>query len=124
MYERNAIVLERFFDDLFGNNEQNNLKNIFLKYDNLVECSAKYNEATNSEDKVMQEYDDIAGRIKNIQKNQEILSEKSVKFQEEINTIFQNIAAGIQRMKAGNIVLKKRRYFKNRLMSCWCCRRF
>lgn len=99
MYERNAIVLERFFDDLFGNNEQNNLKNIFLKYDNLVECSAKYNEATNSEDKVMQEYDDIAGRIKNIQKNQEILSEKSVKFQEEINTIFQNIAEEPENMR-------------------------
>ena len=92
MYERNAIVLERFFDDLFGNNERSNLKDNFIKYDNLVECSAKYTEATDSEDKIMQEYDDIAGRIKNIQKNQEILSQKSVKFHEERDIIFQNIA--------------------------------
>lgn len=99
MYERNAIVLERFFDDLFGNNEQCNLKNNFLKYDNLVNCSAKYTEATNSEDKIMQEYDDIAGRIKNIQKNQEFLSENSVKFQEEINIIFQNIAEEPEKMR-------------------------
>ena len=92
MYERNAIVLERFFDDLFGNNEAFNLKDNFIKYDNLVECSAKYAEATDSEDKIMQEYEDIANRIKNIQKNQEILNQESVEFHEERNNIFQNIA--------------------------------
>lgn len=99
MYERNAIVLERFFEDLFGITEKCNLKDNFIKYDNLVECSAKYAEATESEDKIMQEYDDIASRIKNIQRNQEILSEKSVKFHEERRIVFQNIAEDAQTIR-------------------------
>ena len=46
MYERNAIVLERYFDNLFGYDEKNNLKDNYLKYSNLVECSEKYKVAT------------------------------------------------------------------------------
>lgn len=92
MYERNAIVLERYFDNLFGYDEKNNLKDNYLKYSNLVECSEKYKVATDSEDKVMQEYDEMAKEIKNIQKNQETLSQKNVKLNQERDIIFQNIA--------------------------------
>ena len=101
MYERSAIILENYFNKLFGYDEKNNLKDNFLKYSNLVDCSAKYKEATDSEDKVMQEYDDVANKIKSIQKNQEILSKKSIKFQEEMDIIFQNIgeeASNIKKM--------------------------
>lgn len=92
MYQRSAIVLEKYFNKLFGHDQKYNLKDNFLKYSRLVECSANYKEATDSEDKIMQEYDEIASRIKNIQNKQEILSEKNEKFQEERETIFQNIA--------------------------------
>ena len=92
MYERNAIVLERYFDNLFGYDEKNNLKDNYLKYSNLVECSEKYKIATDSEDKIMQEYDEMAKEIKNIQKNQETLSQKNVKLNQERDIIFQNIA--------------------------------
>lgn len=92
MYERNAIVLERYFDNLFGYDEKNNLKDNYLKYSNLVECSEKYKVATDSEDKIMQEYDEMAKEIKNIQKNQETLSQKNVKLNQERDMIFQNIA--------------------------------
>lgn len=99
MYERSAIILERFFNKLFGHDEKNNLKDNFLKYSNLVECSAKYSEATDSEDKIMQEYDEVANRIKNIQKNQEMLGKRGIKFQEERDAIFQNIAEESQKIK-------------------------
>ena len=92
MYERNAIVLERYFDNLFGYDDENNLKDNYLKYSNLVECSEKYKIATDSEDKIMQEYDEMAKEIKNIQKNQETLSQKNVKLNQERDIIFQNIA--------------------------------
>lgn len=92
MYQRSAIVLEKYFNKLFGHDQKYNLKDNFLKYSRLVECSANYKVATDSEDKIMQEYDEIANRIKNIQKKQEILSEKNEKFQDERNTIFQSIA--------------------------------
>lgn len=99
MYERSAIILERFFNKLFGHDEKNNLKDNFLKYSNLVECSAKYSEATDSEDKIMQEYDEVANRIKNIQKNQEMLGKRSIKFQQERDAIFQNIAEESPKIK-------------------------
>ena len=99
MYQRSAIVLEKYFNKLFGHDQKYNLKDNFLKYSRLVECSANYKEATDSEDKIMQEYDEIASRIKNIQKKQEILSEKNEKFQEEREEVFQNIAEDPENIK-------------------------
>ena len=99
MYERNAIVLERYFNKLFGYDEKNNLKDSYLKYSNLVDCSEKYNEATDSEDKIMQEYDEMANEIKSIQKNQELLSQKSIKLHQERDIIFQNIAEESKNIK-------------------------
>lgn len=100
MYERNAIVLNRHFEKLFGYDLKNNLKNNYQSYCKLVDCFEKYTEATESEDKIMQEYDDVANKIKNIQKNQENLYKKSVKLQEERYVIFQNIGEDAQDIKS------------------------
>ena len=45
MYERNAIVLERYFDKLFGYNEKNNLRNSYKNYIELMDQIEKYKEA-------------------------------------------------------------------------------
>ena len=37
MYERNAIILERYFDKMFGYNQKNNIKTNFKDYSELVE---------------------------------------------------------------------------------------
>ena len=42
MYERNAIVLERYFDHLFGYDIKNNLKTNFKEYSELVKSLEEY----------------------------------------------------------------------------------
>ena len=42
MYERNAIVLERYFNQMFGYNMKNNVKTNFKDYCELIECLEKY----------------------------------------------------------------------------------
>jgi len=37
MYERSAIVLEKYFNKIFGFNEKNNLKNLYNSYKNIIE---------------------------------------------------------------------------------------
>ena len=42
MYERSAIVLERYFDDLLGYSDKCNLRDNFNNYCNLVEKLEKF----------------------------------------------------------------------------------
>lgn len=99
MYERSAIILDKYFENLFGYTQKNNLKENYKDYAKLVECSEKYTIATESEDKIMKEYDEVADKIKKIQKNQEILSKKSAEIQDERYDVFQNIAEEYEKIK-------------------------
>lgn len=91
MYERNAIVLERYFNQMFGYNMKNNIKTNFKDYSELVECLEKYKNISEEEETIMQEYDSIANRIREIQKKEETLNKKNDKYQKEREDIFQNI---------------------------------
>ena len=91
MYERNAIVLERYFNQMFGYNMKSNIKTNFKDYCDLVECLEKYKEISNEDEDIIQEYDMIANRIMEIQKRQEVLNKKNTKFQNERVEIFQVI---------------------------------
>ena len=91
MYERNAIVLERYFNQMFGYDMKNNIKTNFKDYCDLVESLEKYRDITDEEDNIMQEYDSIANKIREIQKKQEILSKKNAKLEAERDGLFQNI---------------------------------
>ena len=77
MYERNAIVLERYFEKLFGYNEKNNLKNNYDNYIELINKIEKYQEATSEEDQIILEYDRIVNKIKDIQNALEKMSLKN-----------------------------------------------
>lgn len=91
MYERSAIVLERYFEKLFKYDEKSNIKRNYKNYCNLVNKLENYQEVSEAEDKMMDEYEQIAKRIKTIQKTQESLYKRNLKLQEERSNIFQNI---------------------------------
>lgn len=99
MYERNAIVLERYFAKLFGYDEKNNIKSNYNNYAELVEKLEKYQEAAQEEDKVIAEYDSIIGKIQNIQKKQENLYKKNAKLLENRNSIFENIDENVETLR-------------------------
>lgn len=91
MYERNAIVLERYFNQMFGYNMKNNIKTNFFDYCELVECLEEYKNVLEEEERIIQDYDEIANNIREKQKIQENLNQKNNQLQEEISVIFQNI---------------------------------
>ena len=73
MYERNAIVLERYFEKKFGFDKPNNLKINYTNFGDLVEELEKYQITVIEEEKVIQEFEEIAKKIQIIQKAQEKL---------------------------------------------------
>lgn len=99
MYERNAIVLERYFAKMFGYDEKNNIKNNYTNYAELVDKLDKYQDATQDEDRVIAEYDEIIGRIQNLQKNQESLYKKNTRLLENRKTIFENIDENVDNLR-------------------------
>ena len=99
MYERNAIVLERYFAKLFGYDEKNNLKSNYSNFVELVDKIEKYQEATKKEDEIIAEYDQLIGKIKEIQNKQDTLSNKNIKLQENRNSIFENIDENVEGLK-------------------------
>lgn len=91
MYERNAIVIERYFADLFGYNERNNLKNNWNNYFDLVSKLENFQEISRKEDIAMAEFEDIAGEIKESQKKQEGYIKKNLRLQETRKTLFESL---------------------------------
>lgn len=99
MYERNAIVLERYFNQMFGYDMKYNIKTNFNEYCELVECLEKYKNVSDEEEAILEEYDSIANKIREIQKIQELLNKKNNKLQEERNNIFQIIGENSDTIK-------------------------
>jgi len=91
MYERNAIIIERFFNSMFGYDIKNNIKTNFTNYCELIEALEKYKKVSEEEEEIIIEYDIIANRIRDIQRKQENLNKKNLQFQQERNELFQNI---------------------------------
>lgn len=88
MYERNAIVLERYFEKKFGFDKPNNLKINYTNFGDLVEELEKYQITVVEEEKVIQEFEEIAKKIQIIQKAQEKLCATNEKLEEERNRLF------------------------------------
>lgn len=91
MYERNAIVIDRFFTDLFGYGQTNNLKGNYLNYCDLIEKLKRYQEVSNSENNMMVEFEKVANDIKDIQKIQESYYKRNLKLQETRRGLFDNL---------------------------------
>jgi len=91
MYERNAIVLERYFEKIFGFKEKDNLEQNYKNYRDLIEKYEKYTIATNAENVAAEEFDQVSNELKKAQKSQEKLYNKGAKFEYSRYVIFNNI---------------------------------
>lgn len=91
MYERNAIVIDRYFSNIFEYDKKNNIKVNCNNYFELVDVLEKYQEASEIENNIMDEYEKIANRIKEIQKKQEGLNKKNLKLFESRKSLFENL---------------------------------
>ncbi len=91
MYERNAIVIDRYFSSLFGFDKKNNIKNNANNYFELVEALEKYQNASDEENVIMTDFESIALKIKNTQSKQEDLELKERKYFEYRKILFENL---------------------------------
>lgn len=107
MYERNAIVFERYFDKLFDYNAESNLKVNYENYVDLVNSLEKYLESTDAEDKIMVEYEEIVNIIKNLQKEENVLYNKNVKLQDDRNNLFSEIGENAEDISNKLLALDK-----------------
>ena len=91
MYERNAIVIDRYFSSIFGYDKKNNIKVNGNNYLELVDVLEKYQNASEIENNIMDEFEKIANRIKEIQKKQDGLNKKALKYFESRKSLFDNL---------------------------------
>ena len=91
MYERNAIVLERYFENLFGFNKENNLRTNYENYGKIIEQVKEYQEITEEEERVIGKFDEVATEIEDIQKEQAKLYESNLELERERNILFNDL---------------------------------
>ena len=91
MYERSAIVLEKYFNTIFGFNEKNNLKTLYSSYKELIEEICRYQEIIEQEEKVIEQFDKVANEIRSIQQEQKKLYKSNIKLEEERNKLFDDL---------------------------------
>lgn len=91
MYERNAIVIDRFFTELFGYDQVNNLKGNYQNYCDLISKLKRYQEISNKENDIMVDFEKVASDIKSIQKMQESYYKKCIKLQQTRKELFNNL---------------------------------
>ena len=99
MYERNAIVLERYFYELFKYKEKSNLKENYKNYCTLIEKFEKYKNATEAERIATSEFEKVTDEIKKIQKNGEKLYNRSAKLEYSRYIVFENIEEKTEEIK-------------------------
>lgn len=91
MYERSAIVLERFFANFLGLNEVNNLKKNFNNYCQLFEKLKVVQKANSEEVEALKEFQAVESKIEEIQTHEEKLYKKNAKLEYNRDLIFQDI---------------------------------
>lgn len=91
MYERSAIVLERYIEKILRFDKQYNLKNNYNNFKELIEELEKYQIIATKEGKIIQEFDDTVRGIENIQKEQEKIYKSNLKLEEERNKLFNDL---------------------------------
>ncbi len=91
MYERSAIVLERYFEKIFGLDQKHNVKQNYQNFCNLVEEIKKYQLILTEEEKIIKEFDEKANDIQEIQKTQEKLYKTNIKLEEDREQLFNDL---------------------------------
>ena len=91
MYERSAIILERYYNNIFGFDKKTNLKTIYKDYKEIIEEIHSYQSILEEEDKVITEFDETANEIRDIQKEEKRLNKANIEFEEERNQLFDSL---------------------------------
>ena len=91
MYERNAIVIDRYFSNIFGYERTNNIKNNGKNYFELVKQLEIYQQASETENNIMMEYEIVANKIRETQKLQEVLNKRNLKYIENRKSLFESL---------------------------------
>lgn len=98
MYERNAIVLERYFCKKLGYQKTNNLKENFSNYCNLLDKIEQFQIKSEAENKSLTEFNDVSNRLASIQQMQEKLYKRNAKLEYSRNLIFGNIEEDVNEL--------------------------
>lgn len=98
MYERNAIVLERYFCKKLGYQKTNNLRENFENYCDLLDKIEQYQEKNKAENKALTEFNDVSTKLASIQQNQEKLYKRNAKLEYSRNLIFGNIEEDVNEL--------------------------
>ena len=91
MYERNVIIIDKHFLNLFGYDRVHNLKNNSENYFELIEKIENYQIVSEKENNVMEEFEKVANRIRETQKYQEILNKRILKYMDSRKELFENL---------------------------------
>lgn len=91
MYERSAIVLERYMEKILEFNKTYNLKKNNENYNELINEIQNYQIMTDKELRVIQEFDDTAKKIENLQQEQERLYKANQKLENDRTQLFSDL---------------------------------
>lgn len=99
MYERSAIVLERYFENYLDYRRECNLRDNFNNYCELVQKLEKYQTNYQKEYDAIQDYNESLKKIKAIQVAQDKLYKKSAKLEYNRNILFNTIDGKVEDLK-------------------------
>ena len=91
MYERSAIVLERYFEKIFGFTKENNLKLNYENYCKMLEAVKEYQKVVEEEEKVIVKFDEVAKEIEEIQNEQAELHKSNLELENARNVFFNDL---------------------------------
>lgn len=91
MYERSAIVLERYMEKILEFNKEYNLKKNNENYNELIHEIEDYQIMTDKELKVIQEFDDTAEKIENLQREEARLYKINRKLEDDRTQLFKDL---------------------------------
>ena len=91
MYERNAAVLERYFNELFAFDKESNLKVNYENYKKIIEEIKEYQRILKEEEKEIEKFDEIANEIQVIQRKQEKLYLSNIELEKQRKEMFDDL---------------------------------
>ena len=92
MYERNAIVLERYFEKIFGLTKENSLKTNFENFIQIIETINDYKKIADEEETAIVKFDEVAEEIETIQKRQTKLHEMNIDLENQRDKYFNDLS--------------------------------
>ncbi len=91
MYERSAIVLERYIEQILKLDKQYNLRENYNNFKGLIEELENYQIIATKEGKIIQEFDETVNKIETIQREQQKLYNSNLKLEEDRNKLFSDL---------------------------------